>query len=62
MRFLDLLRTKNIRVPEDISIVGHDDSLLAEISEVKLTSIVHPKSEMGESAANIIIDLVKFAE
>lgn len=59
MRFLDLLRTKKIRVPEDISIVGHDDSLLAEISEVKLTSIVHPKSEMGESAANIIIDLVE---
>ena len=59
MRFLDLLRSKNIRVPEDISIVGHDDSFLAEISEVKLTSVVHPQSEMGEFAANAIIDLVK---
>lgn len=59
MAYLDLLRTKNIRVPEDISIVGHDDSLLAEISEVKLTTVVHPKSDMGKSAANAIIDLVK---
>lgn len=59
MAFLDLLRTKSIRIPEDISIVGHDDSLLAEISEVKLTTVVHPKSDMGESAANAIIDLVK---
>ena len=59
MRFLDLLRSKNIRIPEDISIVGHDDSFLAEISEVKLTSVVHPQSDMGEFAANAIIDLVK---
>jgi len=59
MQYLELLRTKNIKVPEDISIVGYDDSMLAQISEVKLTSIVHPKSELGESAANVIMDLIK---
>ena len=59
MQYLELLRTKSIKVPEDISIVGHDDSMLAQISEVKLTSIVHPKSELGESAANVIMDLIK---
>lgn len=59
MSLLELLRIKNIRVPEDISMVGHDDSMLAEISEVKLTSIAHPKSEMGELAAGAIIDLIK---
>ncbi|TWT01474.1 GntR family transcriptional regulator [Planomicrobium sp. CPCC 101079] len=59
MRLLELLRVKNIRVPEEISMVGHDDSMLAEISEVKLTSIAHPKSEMGELAAGAIVDLVK---
>lgn len=59
MRYLELLRTKSINVPEDISIVGHDDSMLAQISEVKLTSIVHPKSELGESAAKVIMDLIK---
>ena len=59
MRYLELLRTKSIKVPEDISIVGHDDSMLAQISEVKLTSIVHPKSELGESAAKVIMDLIK---
>lgn len=58
MKLLDLLRTKNMQVPEDISIVGFDNSLLAEISEVKLTSLVHPQSEMGEAAADIIIDLI----
>lgn len=58
MRLLDLLRTKNIQVPEDISIVGHDNSMLAEISEVKLTSVVHPQSEMGEAAADTIMELI----
>ncbi len=58
MELIEVLRTKNIQVPEEISIVGHDDSMLAEISEVKLTSIAHPKSEMGELAANAIIDLI----
>ncbi|MBP1969299.1 GntR family transcriptional regulator of arabinose operon [Virgibacillus natechei] len=59
MKLLDILRTDNIQVPEDISIVGYDDSFLAEVSEVKLTTIEHPKSEMGEAAANTILDLIQ---
>lgn len=59
MKFLEVLRTKVIKVPEEISIVGYDDSVLAEISEVKLTSIVHPKSEMGEAAADTILNLIR---
>lgn len=59
MSYLELLRTKNIKVPEDISIVGNDDSMLAQISETKLTTIVHPKSQLGEAAATVIIDLIK---
>lgn len=59
IKFLNVLRAKNIKVPEDISIIGYDDSVLTEVSEVKVTSIVHPKSEMGREAANTIIDLIK---
>lgn len=59
IRILNILREKNIKVPGDLSMVGYDDSLLAEISEVKLTSIIHPKSKMGELAANTIIELIE---
>ncbi|MFD2044789.1 GntR family transcriptional regulator [Ornithinibacillus salinisoli] len=59
MKFLDILRAKNLRVPEDLSLVGYDDSFFAEVSEVKLTSIKHPKSKLGEKAAHTIIDLIK---
>jgi GntR family transcriptional regulator, arabinose operon transcriptional repressor len=58
MKLLNVLREKNIIIPDDFSMVGYDDSFLAEISEVKLTSIVHPKSLMGEEAANTILDLI----
>src|SRR5699024_2280178 len=59
MQFLELFRTKQLKVPDNYSIVGYDDSPLAEVSEVKLTSIKHPKSELGRTAADTVIDLIK---
>ncbi|MFN7252283.1 MAG: GntR family transcriptional regulator [Anaerobacillus sp.] len=56
---LDVLREKKLQVPKDVSIVGYDDSFLAQASEVKLTTINHPKNEMGETAAKMIVQLVK---
>ena len=56
---LDVIREKDMRVPEDISIVGFDDSFLSEVSEVKLTSIKHPQTELGEAAGKMILDIVK---
>ncbi|GGM33573.1 arabinose metabolism transcriptional repressor [Paraliobacillus quinghaiensis] len=56
---LNVLRKKNLQVPDDISIVGFDNSFLAEVSEVKLTTIQHPKSEIGVKAGEIILELVK---
>src|SRR5699024_3084098 len=44
MELLDVLRELDIKVPEDMSIIGFDDSFLADVSEIKLTSIIHPKS------------------
>ncbi|SDK19420.1 GntR family transcriptional regulator [Sediminibacillus albus] len=59
IKLLDVLRQKKLRVPEDISIVGYDDSFLAQVSEVKLTTISHPKTEMGKKAGQMIVDLIK---
>ncbi|MBP3953591.1 GntR family transcriptional regulator [Bacillus suaedae] len=59
LMLLDVLREKKLHVPDDISIVGYDDSFLASVSEVKLTTIKHPKSRMGEDAAKMIVDLIE---
>ncbi|GAA3333553.1 hypothetical protein GCM10020331_098040 [Ectobacillus funiculus] len=48
-----------MKVPDDISIVGYDDSYLAEASEVKLTSVAHPKTQMGIEAAKWIVAAVE---
>lgn len=56
---LNMLRRHGLRVPEDVSIVGFDDSSLAVATEVKLTSISHPKMDMGIEAAKWIISAVE---
>ena len=59
IRVLDAIRQAKLRVPEDISIIGYNDSSLATVSDVKLTSVKHPKAELGREAASFIISMVK---
>lgn len=47
-----------LNIPGDISIIGFDDSKKAVETDVKLTTIVHPKAEMGRRAAALMIDLL----
>ena len=58
VKLLDIIRERKLKVPENISIVGFDDSFLANVSEVKLTTITHPKSDLGGAAAKLILDLI----
>jgi len=59
IQVINYLRTLNLSIPEHISIIGYDDSFLTEASEVKLSSVTHPKMEMGLEAAKWIIDAVE---
>ncbi len=56
---LDVIRQSGMKVPDDISVVGFDDSSLAVASEVKLTTLIHPKMELGVRAAKWLIDLIE---
>ena len=59
LRVINNLRKEGISVPEDISIVSFDDSSLAISSDIKLTTIKHPKRDMGVQAAKCIIDMIE---
>ncbi|QXE02318.1 GntR family transcriptional regulator [Terribacillus sp. DMT04] len=59
IKLLDVLRARDMKVPQDMSIIGFDNSNLAELSEVKLTSVEHPKAELGRAAGKLIIDLIE---
>lgn len=52
-----LLAKHGIRVPDDISIVGYDDSFIS--SQRSLTGIAHPKEELGRKAAENMINLIE---
>jgi DNA-binding LacI/PurR family transcriptional regulator len=47
---LDVLRTAGITVPGDVSVVGFDDSRLARLSHVDLTTIAQDAAAMTELA------------
>jgi GntR family transcriptional regulator, arabinose operon transcriptional repressor len=59
IRLLEVIRKLGFNVPEDLSIVGFDDSNLATATEVKLTTLTHPKTEMGIAAAEILIFMIE---
>jgi DNA-binding LacI/PurR family transcriptional regulator len=49
------LKELNIRVPNDISIIGNDDIYYARLYPVPLTTIRAPQHEIGKKAAEILI-------
>lgn len=59
LQVINLLRDMGKSVPDDVSIIGYDDSFLAEASDVKLTTVTHPKMKMGIDAANWIVSAVE---
>jgi LacI family transcriptional regulator len=49
------LRDANLRVPEDVSVMGFDDIQAAAYHNPRLTTIRQPLHDMGETAARILL-------
>lgn len=47
-----------IPIPEELSVVSIDNSELAKLCEVPLTSVVHPMNRLGEKAAENLISMI----
>jgi len=52
---MSAMKELNIKVPDDISIIGNDDIYYAQIYPVPLTTIRAPQREIGQKAAEILI-------
>ena len=50
------LHERNVRVPEDVAVVGMDDTELAEMSTPALTSVSLASEERGELAARLLLE------
>lgn len=53
------LQERRIRIPEDLSLVSIDNSELAKLNTVPLTSVTHPMERLGVRVAEAILRLVK---
>ena len=52
------LQRNGLRVPEDISVTGYDNSVIAE-GTVGLTTITHPQEKLGEMAAELLLEKIR---
>jgi len=56
------LRDLGRRVPDDVAVVGFEDSVVARQTEPQLTSVFQPVEEMGRQMARMLVDLIRGEE
>ena len=62
LRLIETAERRGLRIPEDLSVVGFDNSQIAQMEKVSLTSVDHPSFEIGERAAAILLDKILHPE
>jgi DNA-binding LacI/PurR family transcriptional regulator len=55
---LNRLADRDVRVPEDVSVVGFDDTQLAEMVTPRLTTVRIPAAAAGTAAVGMLLDVV----
>lgn len=56
---LNLLLRAGYKVPEDVAIISFDNSTMADLAAVRITSLTHPKQRMGVEAVRRLIHLIE---
>jgi LacI family purine nucleotide synthesis repressor len=54
MAFIARVQASGVRVPEDVSVVGHDDDEMSAFFPVPLTTISHPHRALAEATAEMM--------
>lgn len=55
-------RRHDIHIPGDLSIIGFDDSSIAQLEEVSLTTVQHPSYFFGETATSMLLEQIHHPE
>lgn len=58
-RAYPILRKAGLTIPDDISLVGYDDAEFITRLDVPLTTVIHPKYQIGKWAAEILFDEIE---
>jgi len=62
MKVIQALNDAGLKVPEDVSVTGYDNSYMASSNGFHLTTIVHPQEKLGEMAAELLLNLIRNGE
>ncbi|GMQ98635.1 MAG: LacI family DNA-binding transcriptional regulator [Acidimicrobiia bacterium] len=52
---LEVLDTEGLRVPQDVSVVGYDNTAMSASHRLGLTTVDQPRHDMGRMAAELVI-------
>lgn len=55
LEVVHVCRSLDICIPDELSIIGQDNSYIAKNANIKLTTLTHPQEQMGRDAADWII-------
>jgi DNA-binding LacI/PurR family transcriptional regulator len=53
----DVVNTRGLRIPEDVSVIGFDDLPEAQVMSPRLTTVRQPSTELGATAVKLLMEL-----
>ncbi len=53
------LSQKRLRIPQDVAVVGCDDIALAAFTNPSLTTVAHPKQDLGSTAVEMLVQRIE---
>lgn len=56
---IDAMKDYNIKIPEQISVMGFDDIKMSNLIEPKLTTVVKPHHKLGAVGARLLFDIIE---
>lgn len=55
---MGVLEAAGIRVPEDVSVVGYDNSVISDLEMISLTSVEQPIEEFGRASMRLLLERI----